>query len=160
MDISQTKALTFDCYGTLIDWETGILAALKSWVDAQTVAVDADHLLATFGQAETEAEQAHPSEVYTEILRRTMAGMATLLKVSYTPEDADRLANSVGDWPVFPDSVEALERLKKRFKLVVVSNVPFGQATGSSVRCTRNRGGCGCIQTRSSHVRARVCRAQ
>jgi putative hydrolase of the HAD superfamily len=123
MDFSRFKALTFDCYGTLIDWEDGIGSRLASWAQGQGLNPDREELLAAFGRIEPRAQEEHPSEPYRQILHRVFAALADELQRPVSEAELDAFGGSVGDWPAFPDSAAALARLKKRFHLVVVSNV-------------------------------------
>jgi len=123
IDLSRISALTFDCYGTLIDWERGILDVLRPWAEKVGVKIGDDELLALFAQAEPAAEESAPASAYTEILKDVLRRIGEELSVEVQASDGDRLAASVGDWPAFPDTVDALVRLKSRCKLVIVSNV-------------------------------------
>jgi 2-haloacid dehalogenase len=123
MRFAVFRVLTFDCYGTLVDWETGILSVLRPWAVRSGITADDAQLLAAFGDAESAAEHAHPGALYPEILRAAHAGIAVLLSAKADATFADMLARSVGDWPVFPDTPGALKRLQKHYKLMVVSNV-------------------------------------
>jgi 2-haloacid dehalogenase len=116
------KALTFDCYGTLIDWESGLLAALRPVLRRHGAACDDERLLGLFAAAEAEAE-AGPFVPYRMVLRRTLAHIAASLSCALDPEDEDVLAASLPDWPPFPDTVTALQALKTRYRLAIVSNV-------------------------------------
>jgi 2-haloacid dehalogenase len=109
MDFGDFDALTFDCYGTLIDWETGITNALTPIVP------DTEDLLERFAEHEAQLE-AGPYLRYAEVLAQCA------IRLGATPEDARRFGRSVRDWPAFPDSPEALRRLKTRFKLGVITN--------------------------------------
>jgi len=120
---NEFKLLTFDCYGTLIDWEKGILGILRPWARAGQIAASDDQLLAAYGEAESAAEHAAPGSIYREILRSTMTKIAERFGKTATPRDQDALAQSVGDWPAFPDAAEALASLQAWHKLMVVSNV-------------------------------------
>jgi 2-haloalkanoic acid dehalogenase type II len=121
--LSDFDALTFDCYGTLIDWESGILAALGPWrVRARLDATDAE-VLRAFAEIEPEVERDHPDALYAEVLRIVAERMAERFGAPASDDDADRLAGSVGRWPAFPDTVDAMQRLKRRRRLIVVSNV-------------------------------------
>lgn len=131
MDFSRFKALTFDCYGTLIDWEEGIGSRLASWAGENGLQLDREELLATFGRIEPRIEEEHPSEPYRLILRRVFAALADELHQPVSQEELDAFAGSVGDWPPFPDSAAALAQLKTRFHLVVVSNVDRASFAGS-----------------------------
>jgi len=123
MRIRDFSALSFDCYGTLIDWETGILAALRPWRSAHRVEADDEELLAAFGRAESRREAADPTAPYPRILAGVLEDLAEELGTTATPEEAAAFGDSVKDWPVFPDSPEALAYLKRHYKLVIVSNV-------------------------------------
>jgi 2-haloacid dehalogenase len=123
MRFADFRVLTFDCYGTLVDWETGILRVLRPWAARVGINVDDAQLLASFGEAESAAEHAHPRALYPEILRAAHMGIAVLLGAKADAASAAALARSVGDWPVFSDTPSALKRLQKRYKLMVVSNV-------------------------------------
>ncbi|HUU44984.1 MAG TPA: haloacid dehalogenase type II [Acidobacteriota bacterium] len=121
--LSAIKALTFDCYGTLIDWERGIGDVLHPWAARHCITVSDEDLLAAFAEAEPACEAESPSAPYPDILRAVHRRLAHRFDVSPSRGDADALAQSVGDWPVFPDTPAALHELKKRYKLIVVSNV-------------------------------------
>lgn len=123
MKFDDFRVLTFDCYGTLIDWETGILAALRPWTTGAGISATNAEILGAFGEAESAAEHEMPSAIYPEILRATHARMAKRFGVEPDSEAADLLGRSVGDWPAFADTTDALKRLQRRFKLIVVSNV-------------------------------------
>ncbi len=122
-DISAFSAMSFDCYGTLIDWETGILAALHPWLEATGLAIGDEAILAVFSEAEPQAERACPEAPYPEILRAVVNRMARTLGIEANVVVREGLANSVGNWPAFADSAEALGRLKRRYKLIILSNV-------------------------------------
>jgi 2-haloacid dehalogenase len=123
MRIRDFSALTFDCYGTLIDWETGILVALRPWRSAHGVEADDEELLAAFGRAESRREAADPTAPYPRVLAGVLEDLAEEFGTAATPEEAAAFGDSVKDWPVFPDSPEALAYLKRHYKLVIVSNV-------------------------------------
>ncbi len=117
------RALTFDCYGTLIDWESGLLAVLRPWArDAGLDVADRD-LLAAFSRAEPRCQAERPEAPYPEILRDVHAAIARELGVAAEPAATEALARSVGDWPAFDDTPDALRALQRDHRLVVVSNV-------------------------------------
>jgi len=121
LDYGRFEALTFDCYGTLIDWETGILAGLRPVLASRGVEPPDDELLARFATHEAAAE-AGPYRPYREILGIALQGIAA--EYGIAPDDGELAAfgDSVGDWPAFPDSVAALARLHERFRLGVITN--------------------------------------
>lgn len=116
-------ALTFDCYGTLIDWERGILDVLRPWARRESVEPSDDELLAAFAHLESPAQAANPRALYPDILRDVMRGLGRRFGAFATDDDADALARSVGDWPPFPDTGAALRALGRDRKLVILSNV-------------------------------------
>jgi 2-haloacid dehalogenase len=121
IDFGAFDALTFDCYGTLIDWETGLLNALRPVLERHGIQRDDDTLLETFARHEA-ALEAGPYLRYREVLARALQGMGEDL--GFTPTEAERatFGGSVADWPAFPDSPGALRQLKERFQLAVVTN--------------------------------------
>jgi 2-haloalkanoic acid dehalogenase type II len=123
MDLRAFKALTFDCYGTLIDWESGILAELKPWVAASSLKLTDDQILEAFGEAESACEVATPSKIYPGILADTMRALGKRWNISATDAQAAAFGGSVPRWPAFPDSAAALQYLKQHYKLVILSNV-------------------------------------
>jgi len=115
------EAMTFDCYGTLIDWESGILRTLRAFRDAHGVDAGDDELLACYSRAEVYAQN-RPYRPYRTVLRDTMRTIAQLLGVGGA-FDEDALVNSLPTWEPFPDTVASLAALKHRFRLGVISNV-------------------------------------
>ena len=123
MDLTGFQALSFDCYGTLIDWETGIWQALQPWIERTGQDIEREALLAQFGGVETIIETRQPDLRYPLVLAETLRTMSANLGVDVTDEECAAFGASVGNWPAFPDSAEALKRLKQRFKLIILSNV-------------------------------------
>ena len=121
MKLTDFKALSFDCYGTLIDWETGLWASLQPLVE--TSRVDRETALATFGLLEPEQEHETPTLPYRDILARVHAKLATRWNLKSSDAMDKAFGLSVGNWPPFPDTVEALAYLKRHYKLVILSNV-------------------------------------
>ena len=123
LDLPRRRVLTFDCYGTLIDWERGILDRVRPWFAEAGIATADDDILAAFAQHQARHQQERPALLYPEVLRRTFRDMAAQFGL---PADAARealFAESCGDWPPFADTVAALEALSRRFALVILSNV-------------------------------------
>ncbi|HLI37826.1 MAG TPA: HAD family hydrolase [Streptosporangiaceae bacterium] len=134
MRLPDFEALSFDCYGTLIDWEAGISAVLVPWARSHGLDLDADALLAAYARHEARAEAEWPAAPYPDILARAFTAAGRELGVPVSPEDAGRLAASVPDWPEFPDSREALASLAGRYALIIVSNVDRASFQASSER--------------------------
>jgi 2-haloacid dehalogenase len=120
-DYTSFDALTFDCYGTLIDWETGILAALRPILARHGVEVPDDELLSRFASFEAAAE-AGPYRRYRDILGLALVGIASSYGVETEASERTAFGDSVGDWPAFQDSAAALARLHERFRLGVITN--------------------------------------
>ena len=135
LDYGAFDALTFDCYGTLIDWEAGILAALRSVVPGPAGAdgADGETLLDEYANAEA-ALEAGPYRRYREIAGEALATVARAHGAKPAPDDVARLGGSVVDWPAFPDSHEALTRLKTRFRLGVLTNCDDDLFAASNVK--------------------------
>ncbi|MGZ4611954.1 MAG: HAD-IA family hydrolase [Kineosporiaceae bacterium] len=132
MDLADAEAYSFDCYGTLIDWETGLLSLLRPWADARGVTVADEALLAGYGRHESVAEREHPTDPYPAILARAFRDLGAQLGAPVPDDDADALAASVPDWPPFPDSHDALVALGRQRRLVVLSNVDRRSFAGSA----------------------------
>lgn len=115
--------MTFDCYGTLIDWETGMLKGLEPLTDRLQTELTADQILETHGKFES-AQQLHtPSMYYHDILSIVYKRMAELWGISVSWDECEIYGQSVEHWPTFPDSPDALKYLKEHYKLVILSNV-------------------------------------
>ncbi|MSP82824.1 MAG: haloacid dehalogenase type II [Alphaproteobacteria bacterium] len=123
MRLADFKVLTFDCYGTLIDWESGLWTALGPLVNAGRLTLEREVALEAFSKVEVALERDAPSLRYSALLATAHAKLAQEWGVPIFAELNDRFGGSVPDWPAFPDSAEALRYLKRHFKLVVLSNV-------------------------------------
>ncbi|MFQ5535001.1 MAG: haloacid dehalogenase type II [Sphingomonadales bacterium] len=134
MKLTDFRVLTFDCYGTLIDWETGIHEALRPWLESEGRQIDREQVLVTYAKAEARIEAANPGALYPEILAKTHRDLARTWEISSSDDQAAEFAASVGDWPAFPDSPAALRYLQRHFKLVILSNVDRASFTRSQER--------------------------
>ena len=134
MKLTDFEALSFDCYGTLIDWEAGLSAVLVPWARDRGLTLTAEELLAQYADVEAAVEAEHPGLLYPDVLARSMQLLGAKLGAEVTGEDAARLAGSVPDWPAFPDSRDALLALGKRFDLIILSNVDRASFAGSGTR--------------------------
>jgi 2-haloacid dehalogenase len=132
MQLSQFKALSFDCYGTLIDWEAGLSRALEPL--RSQVGVSQDELLEAFGNVEHEVEEERPGARYSELLTIVHARLAQRVGVPVDEDAARNFGQSVGDWPAFPDSATALRYLKRHFELIILSNVDRASFARSNER--------------------------
>jgi 2-haloacid dehalogenase len=121
IDLADVEALTFDCYGTLIDWEAGLNAAFRAVLDAHGIAHDPEDVLPRYARHEAAAE-AGPYQTYADILAAGLRGVGVELGFEPTADEVARFSRSVEEWPAFPDSTTALQRLERRFRLGVLTN--------------------------------------
>ncbi|MCI0406349.1 MAG: haloacid dehalogenase type II [candidate division Zixibacteria bacterium] len=121
LELKKYRVLSFDCYGTLIDWEKGILKAILPVLFRRDVALSDAEILEQYAALEAKAE-AGPYIKYRDVLRKVMQGFGE--KFNFSPNEAElnALPDSLKNWKPFPDTVEALLELKQRFKLAVISN--------------------------------------
>ena len=122
LDFGRFEILTFDCYGTLINWEAGILPALRRILSAHSKHIDDATLLKLYGDFELRAEQP-PFQPYREVLGSVVRQFGTELGFTPTAEEVRSLADSLPTWKPWPDTVTALRQLKTRFRLAILSNV-------------------------------------
>ncbi len=134
MEFTDFEALSFDCYGTLIDWETGIWNALGPWMLRTGVDLEREDALVAFAGIESAAQRATPTKLYPHLLADIFPTLTAALGPPATREEAGAFGRSVADWPAFPDSAEALRRLKRRYKLVILSNVDVASFCESAKR--------------------------
>jgi 2-haloacid dehalogenase len=134
MRLSDFSVLTFDCYGTLIDWETGISEALAPWLVRAGVSLGRDQILAAFAELESAQQVATPSMRYPKLLAEVHRALAERFGIAPDPKAAEQFGASVGTWPAFADSADALAYLKQHYRLVILSNVDrasFAQSNAS-----------------------------
>jgi len=122
MDFSRFTTISFDCYGTLIDWEAGILPALRSVLATHGQSLPDAAILELYGEFEAEAESG-AYQSYREVLQSVVRAFADRLHFEASSAELRSLHESVPAWPPFPDTVVALRELQKRYKLVVISNI-------------------------------------
>jgi 2-haloalkanoic acid dehalogenase type II len=132
LDVGRYDALTFDCYGTLVDWERGLLAALRRALPSAAAMPDED-LLEAYARHEAEAEQP-PYRSYRRVLEESLRGLAAEHGLPLADDDASVFRESVRDWPPFADSAEALRRLQARFRLGVITNCDGDLFAASAAR--------------------------
>ena len=122
LDFSRFDWLSFDCYGTLIDWETGILGYLRRLLHGKGCAISDAQILALYSEFEP-LEQAGQYHSYREVLAGVVRDFARELHFEVSDDEADGLAESIRDWKPFADTVAGLRRLHSRYKLAVLSNI-------------------------------------
>lgn len=138
MKLSDFRVLSFDCYGTLVDWESGIWSHLSNLCATSPQILDRETVLTQYSQLEPQLQNESPWDRYPDILRRvyhhfSQAWACKLSKI-IVAHDADRFGFSVPNWPVFPDTVQALQYLKQHYKLVILSNVDRASFQGTQAR--------------------------
>jgi 2-haloacid dehalogenase len=134
MRLRDFKVLTFDCYGTLIDWETGLYGALEPLLRAGRVELERDAALAEFARHEAAQESATPAMRYSELLAEVHRRLARQWQVTLPEAGHAAFGRSVPQWPAFADSAAALAYLKRHYKLVILSNVDRESFAGSQAR--------------------------
>lgn len=122
-DADRYEWLSFDCYGTLVDWESGICRAVSEVLEPHGVELSDPEILVLFSKVEPAIQQSCGYVEYRIVLDRVMVECGRELGIELTGADTARLADSLPDWPVFPDVPDALNSLKSRYKLAVISNV-------------------------------------
>src|SRR5919199_5223561 len=113
--------VTFDCYGTLIDWETGVYEAFQKEADRDGFTINRDELIPRFIEVQREIQRGS-YELYAEVLRRTAVRVASELGWELEPVRSSFLPNSIPSWPPFRDTNALLERLKKKYQIGLIAN--------------------------------------
>lgn len=118
----STKVISFDCYGTLVDWESGILGYFRPLAATHGRTISDAEILVAYSEIEPRL-QAGPYRTYREILREVACEFAARFHFAISKTESDGLADSLRSWQPFPDTVPALRRLKAKFQLAIVSNI-------------------------------------
>ena len=122
MDLSHFTTISFDCYGTLIEWEAGILPALRGVLGRHGKTLTDAEILELYGEFEAEAESG-PYQKYRDVLSAVVRAFGQRLGFQPDAADIGALSESVPSWPPFSDTVDALRQLKKRYRLAIISNI-------------------------------------
>lgn len=122
MGFESIRLITFDCYGTLIDWESGMLAALRPMFSRESRSPGDARLLELYGEIEAEVESG-PYLPYRQVLAQAAQQMGQRLGVEITEQQGAEFAQSLTRWEPFPDTVAALQSMAKKFRLGIISNV-------------------------------------
>jgi len=125
MDFSRFSTISFDCYGTLINWEAGILPALHTVLARHRRELDDSAILELYGEFEAQAESG-PYRKYRDVLQSVVKSFGQRLGFKASSDDMRALSESVPAWPPFPDTVAALQQLQARFQLAIISNIDDG----------------------------------
>ena len=123
MKLGDFAALTFDCYGTLIDWEQGLLHELKPWIARYGLTISDDEILQTFAGLEPKHQAQTPDKPYPQVLQAVYRELAAHWRIPATDDEALAFGGSIGRWPAFADTASSLQYLRHHYKLVILSNV-------------------------------------
>ena len=131
LDLRNFDVITFDCYGTLIDWESGLLSALAQFRETGALTVSNEALLRSFAILESTLEEGEYQR-YRDVLRGVMRGLSTRYSVPEAGVNLEALAESLPSWQPFPDTVEALQRLRVHYKIGIISNIDVDLFAGTA----------------------------
>ena len=126
LDFNRFEWISFDCYGTLVDWETGIAAAVGEILESRGIHRSKAEILALYADAEPKVQVSPPYMEYRRVLGGVMGQIGSQLGFRCTGSELNCLVDTLPEWPIFPDVTAALNTLKARYKLAVISNVDDG----------------------------------
>ncbi len=132
LDFNNYRWISFDCYGTLVDWETGIAEAVAAAFSRHGVRRTRGEILALFSAAEPRAQSSGEFLDYRRVLRDVLEMMAWEASIRLPGREADSLADSLPGWPVFPEAADTLRIMQTKYKLAVISNVDDDLFAGTS----------------------------
>ena len=131
-DFNDIEWVSFDCYGTLVDWETGISSAVSSSLESYGIRRTSAEILELFADVEPVVQSSGAFKEYRVVLREVMTLIGDRLGIRVAEADVDCLSGSLPHWPVFPDAGPALHTLKQRYRLAIISNVDDDLFAGSA----------------------------
>ncbi|MDR5816082.1 MULTISPECIES: haloacid dehalogenase type II [unclassified Caballeronia] len=134
MKLTDFDTLTFDCYGTLIDWESGIFEGLRPLLERVKPSLTRDQVLEAHARHESAQQKYTPAKRYQDLLPIVYKRLAEEWGVPHTHEECIAYGRSIRHWPAFADSAEALQYLKQHYKLVILSNVDNESFTHSNTK--------------------------
>ena len=123
MKLTDFTALSFDCYGTLIDWESGMLEGLKPLTSRAALKLTRDEILQAHARHESAQQVQTPAKLYRDLLPIVYRRLAEEWAIPARWSECLAYGRSIANWPAFPDSADALKYLKRRYKLIILSNV-------------------------------------
>ena len=131
-DFNRIEWMSFDCYGTLVDWETGISSAVSNSLESYGIQKTNPEILELFADVEPVIQSSGEFKEYRVVLREVMRMISDRVGIQVAGDDIDCLSDSLPHWPVFPDAGPALHTLKQRYKLAIISNVDDDLFAGSA----------------------------
>ena len=131
-DFNDIEWVSFDCYGTLVDWETGISSAVSNSLESYGIRKTGAEILELFADVEPVVQGSGEFKEYRVVLREVMTLIGDRLGIRVAEADVDCLSNSLPHWPVFPDAGPALRALQQRYRLAIISNVDDDLFAGSA----------------------------
>ena len=134
MKLTDFKMLTFDTYGTLIDWESGIYEALAPLLDKLPIRLERDEVLELFAECEMRQQAEQPRQLYRELLADVARAMASKWQLKLSDEEAFEFGRSVKHWPAFEDSAASLNYLRQHYLMATVTNCDRISYMGSNAR--------------------------
>jgi 2-haloalkanoic acid dehalogenase type II len=134
MKLSEFKMLSFDTYGTLIDWESGIFNGLQPLLDKLPLKLSRDEVLELFAEYEMQQQAEHPQQLYSALLADVARSIARKWQIRISDEEAVEFGRSVKHWPEFSDSAESLKYLRQHYLMATVTNCDRISYMGSNAR--------------------------
>jgi FMN phosphatase YigB (HAD superfamily) len=135
MKLSDFKMLTFDTYGTLIDWESGIYNALEPLLDKLPLRLNRDEVLELFAEYETQQQAGNPTQIYSSVLADVSRSIAKKWQIKISAEEAASFGRSVKHWPEFEDSAASLNYLRQHYLMATVTNCDRISSAVTSPTC-------------------------
>jgi 2-haloacid dehalogenase len=123
LNFNQFKVLTFDCYGTLIDWESGILSTLRPILSRYCKDIDDTQIIKLYDEFERKIQSENEYLNYKEVLKRVIQQFGNKFEFNPSYSELNCLTDSLGSWKAFPDTIQALKELKEKYKIVIISNI-------------------------------------
>lgn len=123
LNFNQFKVLTFDCYGTLIDWESGILSTLRPILSRYCKDIDDTQIIKLYDEFERKIQSENEYINYKEVLKRVIQKFGNKFEFNPSSSELNCLTDSLGSWKAFPDTIQALKELKEKYKIVIISNI-------------------------------------
>lgn len=122
INLNQFEVISFDCYGTLIDWENGLLPVLQHLLSDHNITLSNDHALELFAELEAQAETG-TYQPYRQVLQQVVMNIGNRFNFIPTEAELNCLSDSIQNWLPFPDTVAALKILKQKYRLAIISNI-------------------------------------